>query len=108
MIIVFLMRRRLPRSTRTDTLFPYTTLVRSIPSDCHVHEMALCRPGGLEVGAATVISLPGLPLPQAGSETRQRTTASQASLPAGSHARDPHWNNRPPGRLPRNCELPSR
>src|SRR3546814_1531901 len=27
----FSMRRRLPRSTRTDTLFPYTTLVRSRP-----------------------------------------------------------------------------
>src|SRR3546814_16441864 len=25
----FLMRRRPPRSTRTDTLFPYTTLIRS-------------------------------------------------------------------------------
>src|SRR3546814_2812710 len=27
------MRRRPPRSTRTDTLFPYTTLFRSIVSD---------------------------------------------------------------------------
>src|SRR3546814_18627407 len=27
---VFLMTRRPPRSTRTDTLFPYTTLFRSI------------------------------------------------------------------------------
>src|SRR3546814_16957252 len=27
--IFFLMRRRPPRSTRTDTLFPYTTLFRS-------------------------------------------------------------------------------
>src|SRR3546814_17271528 len=27
----FLMIRRPPRSTRTDTLFPYTTLVRSMP-----------------------------------------------------------------------------
>src|SRR3546814_5620268 len=27
----FLMIRRPPRSTRTDTLFPYTTLFRSIP-----------------------------------------------------------------------------
>src|SRR3546814_16652237 len=27
--ILFLMRRRPPRSTRTDTLFPYTTLFRS-------------------------------------------------------------------------------
>src|SRR3546814_8765002 len=26
----FLMRRRPPRSTRTDTLFPYTTLFRSV------------------------------------------------------------------------------
>src|SRR3546814_9483201 len=32
MLFIFcLMRRRPPRSTRTDTLFPYTTLVRSGP-----------------------------------------------------------------------------
>src|SRR3546814_7970798 len=29
-IFFFLMRRRPPRSTRTDTLFPYTTLFRSV------------------------------------------------------------------------------
>src|SRR3546814_15193363 len=29
-IVFFLMIRRPPRSTRTDTLFPYTTLFRSI------------------------------------------------------------------------------
>src|SRR3546814_15670664 len=29
-LVVFLMIRRPPRSTRTDTLFPYTTLVRSL------------------------------------------------------------------------------
>src|SRR3546814_13757526 len=29
----FLMIRRPPRSTRTDTLFPYTTLFRSLASD---------------------------------------------------------------------------
>src|SRR3546814_3909963 len=28
-----LMMRRPPRSTRTDTLFPYTTLFRSVPYD---------------------------------------------------------------------------
>src|SRR3546814_15799643 len=28
-ILFFLMKRRPPRSTRTDTLFPYTTLFRS-------------------------------------------------------------------------------
>src|SRR3546814_15669071 len=31
-IFFFLMLRRPPRSTRTDTLFPYTTLFRSIRS----------------------------------------------------------------------------
>src|SRR3546814_17568486 len=33
----FLMIRRPPRSTRTDTLFPYTTLFRSTltPTSCH-------------------------------------------------------------------------
>src|SRR3546814_17709285 len=29
MFVFFLMTRRPPKSTRTDTLFPYTTLVRS-------------------------------------------------------------------------------
>src|SRR3546814_13709328 len=32
-IVVFLMTRRPPRSTRTDTLFPYTTLFRSAARD---------------------------------------------------------------------------
>src|SRR3546814_20980083 len=32
LFIFFLMIRRPPRSTRTDTLFPYTTLFRSFPS----------------------------------------------------------------------------
>src|SRR3546814_15828671 len=30
LVVLFLMIRRPPRSTRTDTLFPYTTLFRSI------------------------------------------------------------------------------
>src|SRR3546814_8697224 len=30
-MVFFLMIRRPPRSTRTDTLFPYTTLFRSLP-----------------------------------------------------------------------------
>src|SRR3546814_10552631 len=32
----FLMLRRPPRSTRTDTLFPYTTLFRSVGDSGHV------------------------------------------------------------------------
>src|SRR3546814_7627575 len=39
LIFFFLMIRRPPRSTRTDTLFPYTTLFRSTP--CVRHK--LCR-----------------------------------------------------------------
>src|SRR3546814_11265926 len=31
--VFFLMILRPPRSTRTDTLFPYTTLFRSVPRD---------------------------------------------------------------------------
>src|SRR3546814_8837982 len=40
----FLMIRRPPRSTRTDTLFPYTTLFRS-ESGCQPEQIGLnCRP----------------------------------------------------------------
>src|SRR3546814_1920825 len=35
------MIRRPPRSTRTDTLFPYTTLFRSHPADALVHGRAV-------------------------------------------------------------------
>src|SRR3546814_11713966 len=35
-VFFFLMIRRPPRSTRTDTLFPYTTLFRSARSVCAV------------------------------------------------------------------------
>src|SRR3546814_20767183 len=43
-VFFFLMRRRPPRSTRTDTLFPYTTLFRS-PRPHRVH--ALPAAGGV-------------------------------------------------------------
>src|SRR3546814_6262250 len=43
--IFFLMRRRPPRSTRTDTLFPYTTLFRSR------HHGLLIAPLGIFLGA---------------------------------------------------------
>src|SRR3546814_20783038 len=41
------MIRRPPRSTRTDTLFPYTTLFRSLPRDVPIHGTAMG--GSLEV-----------------------------------------------------------
>src|SRR3546814_8836592 len=46
----FLMIRRPPRSTRTDTLFPYTTLFRS-PSASHMPlpRVRAARPGPMRV-----------------------------------------------------------
>src|SRR3546814_10846081 len=40
LFVFFLMMRRPPRSTRTDTLFPYTTLFRSTPCS---HDMPAQR-----------------------------------------------------------------
>src|SRR3546814_16260578 len=36
------MLRRPPRSTRTDTLFPYTTLFRSLPAEPHEPKRRNC------------------------------------------------------------------
>src|SRR3546814_3435595 len=41
LVFVFLMIRRPPRSTRTDTLFPYTTLFRSSPVAGRLHDHGL-------------------------------------------------------------------
>src|SRR3546814_19895897 len=43
-VVFFLMIRRPPRSTRTDTLFPDTTLFRSVEG------LACCGDGGIDVG----------------------------------------------------------
>src|SRR3546814_6388194 len=52
LVFVFLMRRRPPRSTRTDTLFPYTTLFRSLPRGaCETRGIAdLTRPFDTNIG----------------------------------------------------------
>src|SRR3546814_8662658 len=47
------MRRRPPRSTRTDTLFPYTTLVRSQAAAAEIHGIPAAgraTGGGIERG----------------------------------------------------------
>src|SRR3546814_7604702 len=49
----FLMIRRPPRSTRTDTLFPYTTLFRSFAHRCRLRGLHVGHRGGrrdVEVG----------------------------------------------------------
>src|SRR3546814_8250582 len=53
--VFFLMIRRPPRSTRTDTLFPYTTLFRSGPlRDAY-------NKAGLVGGQVSRLPIPGLP-----------------------------------------------
>src|SRR3546814_3277796 len=61
--IFFLMIRRPPRSTRTDTLFPYTTLFRS----CH-----RCRGRGYRYSRKI-------------SQTRQRRTRTRARQRSEEH-----------------------
>src|SRR3546814_16336057 len=73
------MRRRPPRSTRTDTLFPYTTLVRSAPTTAarlsrvrRVNDRAAARVSVLDVRAAGFLS----------TDTSRRTVP-WGRLPAG-------------------------
>src|SRR3546814_2031763 len=64
--IFFLMIRRPPRSTRTDTLFPYTTLFRSIHELLLVHDgdgseaqeflAGLTEPRGIHLQNLTIIA----------------------------------------------------
>src|SRR3546814_13229629 len=46
--IFFLMIRRPPRSTRTDTLFPYTTLFRSLTGGNRIAEIAMGQIGEVD------------------------------------------------------------
>src|SRR3546814_15507979 len=60
--VFFLMIRRPPRSTRTDTLFPYTTLFRSIDAYLDRHrerQIARHLPAQLEQPALTRLDQPG-------------------------------------------------
>src|SRR3546814_20349220 len=50
-IVFFLMIRRPPRATRTDTLFPYTTLFRSWPS-VPLHWLEKARQAGARITRA--------------------------------------------------------
>src|SRR3546814_16703223 len=49
--VYFLMIRRPPRSTRTDTLFPYTTLFRSPPAGRAASKRSTCRQKLVRLGS---------------------------------------------------------
>src|SRR3546814_19014138 len=68
-LFCFLMIRRPPRSTRTDTLFPYTTLFRSSGSG---------RPG--PIAPANAIAPPAAPL-------RYRDNTAPDAIPLAGSAR---------------------
>src|SRR3546814_16131249 len=53
------MIRRPPRSTRTDTLFPYTTLFRSIVEAIVERDDTGLRAGAVSEGRLTAILVPG-------------------------------------------------
>src|SRR3546814_15137411 len=48
-LLFFLMIRRPPRSTRTDTLFPYTTLLRSVQHLPHLRVRFACKFRGNQI-----------------------------------------------------------
>src|SRR3546814_7982157 len=56
--VCFLMIRRPPRSTRTDTLFPYTTLFRSLLRSRRVGQLHVLRPGQLRERHLVVVLVP--------------------------------------------------
>src|SRR3546814_7749532 len=57
-VFFFLWIRRPPRSTRTDTLFPHTTLFRSPPAPPLEAKLALRAYGRGELGACTACAHP--------------------------------------------------
>src|SRR3546814_17564032 len=68
------MTRRPPRSTRTDTLFPYTTLVRS--------KLALIDVNGKVLQPVNVSAMPDLPLvvgPNANQQTAELNALMEAA-----------------------------
>src|SRR3546814_808900 len=88
------MIRRPPRATRTDTLFPYTTLFRSglarglsADPDLQVVELArqLCRRRSArqEVGRGVGRRRGGIPEPARQHEAMSRTVAAAAAMKSG-------------------------
>src|SRR3546814_19723843 len=85
LVFFFLMLRRPPRSTRTDTLFPYTTLFRSDDgNDRNRRGMAQSGRGGCptvsftEAGPASIGSGPSFP--RDGTRSEEHTSELQSLM----------------------------
>src|SRR3546814_11419991 len=100
------MIRRPPRSTRTDTLFPYTTLFRSQPEVRQVAADDLGQRGGDEQqqGFHSVLSDRGkLAMPDDLSRLRARRCASSLSRKRGGISPSHGSGRRCPTSLPPNA-----
>src|SRR3546814_6014172 len=75
------MIRRPPRSTRTDTLFPYTTLFRSPPGMPRTRRASEKGPGLLQATEThTIPLLPGLDAGRAQEELQKRSEEHTSEL----------------------------
>src|SRR3546814_8235049 len=72
-IVLFLMKRLPPRSTLTDTLFPYTTLFRSRQRLCLAVDLSANPRGMVKIIVGDVRSLPIL-------ETEEHTSELQSLM----------------------------
>src|SRR3546814_17152837 len=83
-----------PRSTRTDTLFPYTTLFRSRPvQDLHVGRESRFppRPGDGEFAEAVDHRIPGRSQPgEIGGRRRQNLRIDQGRIDLGGRRSEEH------------------
>src|SRR3546814_7659160 len=77
------MRRRPPRATRTDTLFPYTTRFRSGLILGVLLVMAGVVGGGLAIGLLLLLPVVGVQLPTSWLDRKveERTSAIRRDLP---------------------------
>src|SRR3546814_8433912 len=88
MFILFLMIRRPPRSTRTDTLFPYTTLFRSFLESQGIHAAEPGENNRRRLGAITVLQLPAHDACLSTSPSVLHRNTRAAKAPENEHSRD--------------------
>src|SRR3546814_2813407 len=79
-VVSFLIRTRPPRSTRTDTLFPYTTLVRSLFDGVHDQ--------GCRVRLLLVLRSPSAAPARRPVSRRRRAVARDRRRPRGSRSEE--------------------
>src|SRR3546814_4173131 len=82
------MLRRPPRSTRTDTLFPYTTLFRSCTAICSALKAVVTARGGASARRKVAVETDGTPsaMPGAGWPRSEEHTSELQSLMRISYA----------------------